>query len=112
MIEPVNTNVSVFILSPSPPPLLVSLSSVFPVTFLHHLSLSVSLPVLVIGEHLRICPQGYTCCTSDMEDNLATLSRREMEGLLKDAGRSLQTSLTGQFKAFNGEFVYLQPVYK
>ncbi|GLD73608.1 glypican-1b [Lates japonicus] len=28
------------------------------------------------GEHLRICPQGYTCCTSDMEDNLAVLSRR------------------------------------
>lgn len=61
----------------------------------------------ISGEHLRICPQGYTCCTSDMEDNLATLSRREMEGLLKDAGRSLQTSLTGQFKAFNGYFLEL-----
>ncbi|XP_018532264.1 glypican-1b [Lates calcarifer] len=58
----------------------------------------------ISGEHLRICPQGYTCCTSDMEDNLAVLSRREMEGVLKDAGRSLQTSLTGQFKAFDGYF--------
>lgn len=61
----------------------------------------------ISGEHLRICPQGYTCCTSDMEDNLATLSRREMEGLLKDAGRSLQTSLTGQYKAFDGYFLEL-----
>ncbi|CAK6969485.1 glypican-1b [Scomber scombrus] len=61
----------------------------------------------ISGEHLRICPQGYTCCTSDMEDNLAMLSRREMEGLLKDAGRSLQTSLTGQYKAFNGYFLEL-----
>lgn len=61
----------------------------------------------ISGEHLRICPQGYTCCTSDMEDNLATLSRREMEGLLKDAGRSLQTSLTGQYKIFDGYFLEL-----
>lgn len=42
-----------------------------------------------------------------MEDNLATLSRREMEGLLKDAGRSLQTSLTGQYKIFDGYFLEL-----
>ncbi|XP_034468955.1 glypican-1b [Hippoglossus hippoglossus] len=61
----------------------------------------------ISGEHLRICPQGYTCCTSDMEDNLASLSRREMEGLLKEAGRSLQTSLNGQYKIFDGYFLEL-----
>ncbi|XP_041804397.1 glypican-1b [Chelmon rostratus] len=61
----------------------------------------------ISGEHLRICPQGYTCCTSGMEDNLAVLSRREMEGLLKDAGRSLQISLTGQYKAFDGYILEL-----
>ncbi|XP_056148640.1 glypican-1-like [Lampris incognitus] len=61
----------------------------------------------ISGEHLRICPQGYTCCTSDMEDNLATQSRREVEGLLKDAGRALQASLTGQYKAFDGYFLEL-----
>lgn len=38
-----------------------------------------------------------------MEDNLATLSRREMEGLLKNDGRSLQNALVGQHKAFDGE---------
>ncbi|KAL6104506.1 gpc1 [Pungitius sinensis] len=59
----------------------------------------------ISGEHLRICSQGYTCCTSDMEDNLATQSRREMEGLLKEAGRTLQTSLMGQYKAFDGYFL-------
>uniref|UniRef100_A0A7N6FER8 Glypican-1 n=1 Tax=Anabas testudineus TaxID=64144 RepID=A0A7N6FER8_ANATE len=58
----------------------------------------------ISGEHLRICPQGYTCCTSDMEDSLALLSRKEMEGLLKDAGRSVQTSLSKQYKAFDGYF--------
>lgn len=57
----------------------------------------------LLGEHLRICPQGYTCCTSEMEDNLATLSRREMEALLRNDGRSLQSALVGQHKAFDGE---------
>lgn len=61
----------------------------------------------ISGEHLRICPQGYTCCTSDMEDSLATLSRREMEALLKDTGRALQTSLTVQYKAFDSYFLEL-----
>lgn len=59
--------------------------------------------LVLLGEHLRVCPQGYTCCTSDMEDNLATLSRREMEGLLKNDGRSLQNALVGQYKTFDGE---------
>uniref|UniRef100_A0A3P8WBY7 Glypican-1 n=1 Tax=Cynoglossus semilaevis TaxID=244447 RepID=A0A3P8WBY7_CYNSE len=60
-----------------------------------------------VGEHLRMCPQGYTCCTSDMEDNLAMLSRREMEDILKDAGRTLHMSLSGQFKAFDSYFMEL-----
>ncbi|XP_076001106.1 glypican-1b [Genypterus blacodes] len=61
----------------------------------------------ISGEHLRVCPQGYTCCTSDMEDSLASLSRREMEGLLKEAGRSLQASLNGRYKIFDGYFLEL-----
>ncbi|XP_041848831.1 glypican-1-like [Melanotaenia boesemani] len=56
------------------------------------------------GEHLRICPQGYTCCTSEMEDNLAILSRREIEGVLKNDGRSLQTSIVGHHKVFDEYF--------
>ncbi|XP_043989412.1 glypican-1-like isoform X1 [Gambusia affinis] len=54
------------------------------------------------GEHLRICPQGYTCCTIEMEDNLASLSRREMEGLLREAKRPLQSSLSYSYNTFNG----------
>ncbi|XP_037537598.1 glypican-1b [Nematolebias whitei] len=56
----------------------------------------------ISGEHLHICPQGYTCCTSVMEDNLALLSSREMEAVLKNTSRSLQVSLAGQRKAFDG----------
>lgn len=61
----------------------------------------------ISGEHLRICPQGYTCCTSNVEDKLASQSRTEVENVIKDAGRSLQISLTGQYKIFDGHFLDL-----
>lgn len=89
-------------------PLLLPFLFSFPSLFL-----LLSSPFLhLLGEHLRICAQGYTCCTSDVEDNLAMLSRREMEGLLREAGRSLQTSLNGHYKAFDSEFAYCQWVYE
>lgn len=61
----------------------------------------------ISGEHLRICPQGYTCCTSNVEDKLASQSRTEVENVIKDAGRSLQISLTGQYRIFDGHFLDL-----
>ncbi|KAG7457054.1 hypothetical protein MATL_G00242390 [Megalops atlanticus] len=61
----------------------------------------------ISGEHLRICPQGYTCCTSEMEEELANMGRREVEGLVKEAGRSLQASLNGLYKSFDNHFLDL-----
>ncbi|KAJ8419103.1 hypothetical protein AAFF_G00006020 [Aldrovandia affinis] len=61
----------------------------------------------ISGEHLRVCSQGYTCCTSEMEESLSSMSRREFEGLVKEAGRSLQSSLNGQYKNFDGYFLEL-----
>ncbi|KAI2667873.1 Glypican-1 [Labeo rohita] len=52
-------------------------------------------------EHLRACSQGYTCCTSGMEENLLNLSRREFETQVKESGRTLQASLNGQYKSFD-----------
>lgn len=56
------------------------------------------------GEHLRICPQGYTCCTSEMEENFANKSRSEFESMLKEATRSAQANLTSQYKIFDGKY--------
>ncbi|KAM7379285.1 hypothetical protein PAMP_004850 [Pampus punctatissimus] len=64
---------------------------------------------ITTGEHLLICPWGYTCCTTKMEENLTALSRKEMEEVLKDAGRSLQTSLTGHYKTFDGKHSDIAP---
>ncbi|KAM8744822.1 glypican-1-like [Acanthopagrus schlegelii] len=59
------------------------------------------------GEHLRMCPQGPTCCTSTMEENLAGLSTRETEGLIREAGRSLQAVFNGLYRSFDTYFTEL-----
>ncbi|TEA31694.1 glypican-1 isoform X2 [Globicephala melas] len=58
----------------------------------------------ISGEHLRICPQGYTCCTSEMEENLANRSRAELETALLDSGRALQATLATQLRGFDDHF--------
>lgn len=59
------------------------------------------------GEHLRMCPQGPTCCTSSMEENLAGLSTKETEGLIREAGRSLQASFNALYRSFDTYFTEL-----
>lgn len=61
------------------------------------------MPPLPTGEHLRICPQGYTCCTSEMEENLANRSRAELETALRDSSRALQAMLATQLRGVDGE---------
>ncbi|XP_037378077.1 glypican-1 [Talpa occidentalis] len=61
----------------------------------------------ISGEHLRVCPQGYTCCTSEMEENLANRSRAELEAALLDSSRALQAMLATQLRAFDDHFQHL-----
>lgn len=61
-----------------------------------------SLP-LFKGEHLRMCPQGPTCCTIAMEGNLAGLSAQETEGLIREAGRSLQATFNNLHRSFDSK---------
>lgn len=61
----------------------------------------------ISGEHLRMCPQGPTCCTSAMEDSLAGLGARETEGLIREAGRSLQAALNALYRSFDSYFMDL-----
>ncbi|XP_062959922.1 glypican-1 [Cynocephalus volans] len=61
----------------------------------------------ISGEHLRICPQGYTCCTSEMEENLANRSRSELEAALRDSSLALQAMLAAQLRSFDDHFQQL-----
>ncbi|XP_068136824.1 glypican-1 [Hyperolius riggenbachi] len=58
----------------------------------------------ISGEHLRICPQGYTCCTSEMEENFANISKLEFEGSLRDSSLSVQALLISQNRNFDRYF--------
>ncbi|KAI4829262.1 hypothetical protein KUCAC02_023318 [Chaenocephalus aceratus] len=61
----------------------------------------------ITSEHLRMCPQGPTCCTTTMEENLAGLSSRETEGLIREAGRSLQSAFNALHRSFDTYFTEL-----
>ncbi|KAF7653262.1 hypothetical protein LDENG_00085280 [Lucifuga dentata] len=61
----------------------------------------------ISGEHLRMCPQGPTCCTSSMEESLARLSSQETEGLIREAGRSLQAVFNALHRSFDTYFTDL-----
>lgn len=62
---------------------------------------SVSLSPL--GEHLRVCPQGYTCCTSEMEDKLNQQSKLDFENLVEKSSHDMRTTFVSRHKKFDGE---------
>lgn len=56
------------------------------------------------GEHLRFCMQGYTCCTSEMEENLIPLSKLDFENLVENSSQSMRMTFVTRHKMFDGEF--------
>ncbi|MBN3295390.1 GPC6 protein, partial [Amia calva] len=59
------------------------------------------------GEHLRICSQGYTCCTSEMEDKLSQQSKLEFEDLVDETSHTLRTTFVSRHKKFDEFFLEL-----
>ncbi|XP_053174147.1 glypican-6a [Scomber japonicus] len=61
----------------------------------------------ISGEHLRVCPQGYTCCTSEMEDKLNQQSKLEFENLVEDSSHNMRTTFVLRHKKFDEFFLEL-----
>ncbi|XP_041350171.1 glypican-6-like [Gigantopelta aegis] len=59
------------------------------------------------GDHLDVCPQGYTCCTSDMEGKLKHLSMKEHEQQLNQAYKLIKTTFSSRTKKFDEFFTEL-----
>lgn len=55
------------------------------------------------GEHLRVCPQGYTCCTSEMEDKLNQQSKLEFENLVEESSHNMRVTFVSRHKKFDGK---------
>ncbi|KAM4702031.1 glypican-6 [Discoglossus pictus] len=58
----------------------------------------------IAGEHLRICPQEYTCCTTEMEDKLSQQSKLEFENLVEETSRFMRTTFVSRHKKFDEFF--------
>lgn len=62
-----------------------------------------SLCLLCLGEHLRICPQEYTCCSSEVEERLNWDTEATFRGLVEKSGSFLVHTLAALHRKFNGE---------
>lgn len=71
--------------------------------FLTILSFHPDTYLLIAGEHLRICPQEYTCCTTEMEDKLSQQSKLEFENLVEETSHFVRTTFVSRHKKFDGK---------
>uniref|UniRef100_A0A8C8CXA5 Glypican 2 n=1 Tax=Oncorhynchus tshawytscha TaxID=74940 RepID=A0A8C8CXA5_ONCTS len=56
------------------------------------------------GEHLRLCPQDYTCCSSQMEETLAHQSETDFLSAIDDTSQFLHTTFTQRHRKFDEFF--------
>uniref|UniRef100_A0A673MSW5 Glypican-6-like n=1 Tax=Sinocyclocheilus rhinocerous TaxID=307959 RepID=A0A673MSW5_9TELE len=61
----------------------------------------------ISGDHLRVCSQGYTCCTSDMEDRLGQQNKLDFEKLVDENSHTIRTIFTSRHKKFDEFFLEL-----
>ncbi|XP_032827764.2 glypican-6-like isoform X1 [Petromyzon marinus] len=56
------------------------------------------------GEHLKVCPARYTCCSSEMEEKLSRAGRSETEARVEEAGRLLSANFSARHHKFDEFF--------
>ncbi|KAM6985055.1 glypican-6-like [Aplochiton taeniatus] len=55
----------------------------------------------IAGEHLRVCHQGNTCCTQEMEDTFGQQSKQDFENLLDETSQELRSTFVSRHKKFD-----------
>ncbi|KAG9340974.1 hypothetical protein JZ751_020168 [Albula glossodonta] len=56
------------------------------------------------GAHLKVCPQGYTCCTVEMEEKLSQQSRSDLKAPVSQLSSNLQSTFTQRHRHFDQFF--------
>ncbi|XP_059403479.1 glypican-2 [Carassius carassius] len=64
----------------------------------------------ISGEHLRLCPRDYTCCSSLMEDTLAQQSEADFLSAVQDTSQFLLTTFTQRHHKFDEFFQEMMDV--
>ncbi|XP_055734569.1 glypican-6-like isoform X1 [Salvelinus fontinalis] len=59
------------------------------------------------GDHLRVCPPGNTCCSSEMEDKFGQQSKLELENLVDETSKELRSTFVSRHKKFDEFFLEL-----
>ncbi|MBN3297473.1 glypican-4 [Amia ocellicauda] len=58
----------------------------------------------VSGVHLKVCPQGSSCCTVEMEEKLSQQSRSDLKAPVNQLSSSLQSTFTQRHRHFDQFF--------
>ncbi|XP_064182329.1 glypican-4 [Anguilla rostrata] len=58
----------------------------------------------VNGAHLKVCPQGFSCCTVEMEEKLSQQSRSDLKAPVNQLSSSLQSTFTQRHRHFDQFF--------
>lgn len=58
--------------------------------------------IVVSGDHLRLCPQGRTCCTEAMEEKLRSLGKQDFVKMSTDALASIRHDFMIRSTKFEG----------
>ncbi|XP_056144997.1 glypican-6-like [Lampris incognitus] len=61
----------------------------------------------ISGEHLRVCPQGNTCCSQEMEDKFGQQSKQDFENLADETSHELRSTFVSRHKKFDEFFLEL-----
>lgn len=56
------------------------------------------------GDHLKICPQGYTCCSQEMEEKYGLQSKDDFQSVLSEQCNHLQAIFASRYKKFDEFF--------
>ncbi|XP_015195798.1 glypican-2 [Lepisosteus oculatus] len=67
-------------------------------------SLATAPQTQISGEHLRLCPQDYTCCSSEMEEGLARQSETDFLAAVDETSNFLLTTFTQRHRKFDEFF--------
>ncbi|EHH52042.1 hypothetical protein EGM_12409 [Macaca fascicularis] len=73
-------------------------------------SLNLIPPALISGEHLRVCPQEYTCCSSETEQRLIRETEATFRSLVEDSGSFLVHTLAARHRKFDEFFLEMLSV--